>query len=116
MNDPTPPHSGNPEGEALDIDGDGVADVFVPGLSAHIEPDTVDLTDSQRWDAVVSADMPPATHPSSPMGQIEHGGYALRSKTARKGWRRPLIVAFAWFWLLALMAGLALTLGSVLFR
>ena len=73
--------------DELDLDGDGVADVIVPGLGARVES-TSELTSTSPYEAVAQAEMPPESNQYSPMGQVEHMGYALRSQTARTGWRR----------------------------
>jgi hypothetical protein len=82
--------------DELDLDGDGIADVIVPGLGARVEP-TSELLSTSPYEAVAQAEMPPESSPYSPMGQIDHLGYALRSQTARAGWRRRVIVGTAIF-------------------
>jgi len=89
--------------DELDLDGDGVADVVVPGLPSIVSF-TAEAGPSSRLEAVVTAEMPPSSNQYSPMGQIEHLGYALRSQTARTGWRRRVIRVGATVWL-ALIAG-----------
>ena len=87
--------------DELDLDGDGVADVMVPGLGARVEP-TAELLSTSPYEAVAQAEMPPDTNPYSPMGQVDHMGYALRSQTARTGWRRRVIVGAA-VWMIAVL-------------
>lgn len=77
--------------DELDLDGDGVPDVRVPGLPGRMEPDVVGEVAVDATAARVDAALPPSTSHYSPMGQIEHLGYALRSDTARRGWRRRVI-------------------------
>ncbi len=98
---PTP--SANMNDDELDLDGDGVADVVVPGLAAAV-PATVESSTTAPYAAIVAADMPPESSPYSPMGQIEHMGYALRSETARTGWRHQVIRSFAIAFLVFLVA------------
>lgn len=76
--------------DELDLDGDGIADVVVPGLTARALP-TTEMSSTAPYVAVAEAQMPPESSPYSPMGQIDHMGYALRSQTARTGWRRRVI-------------------------
>ena len=66
--------------DELDLDGDGVADVMVPGLGARPLP-TNEMSSTSPYEAVAEAQMPPESNPYSPMGQIDHMGYALRSQT-----------------------------------
>jgi hypothetical protein len=95
--------------DELDVDGDGLADVVVPGLTARPQP-TGELLSTSPYEAVAQAEMPPESSPYSPMGQIEHMGYALRSQTARTGWRRRVIVGTAAFMLAVLVAAIVASL------
>ena len=60
----------------------------------------------------MSAEMPPESHPYSPMGQIEHFGFALHSETARSGWRRRVIVTVGVLWVVVVVGTLILSVMS----
>lgn len=95
--------------DELDLDGDGIADVMVPGLGARPLP-TTEMSSTAPYVAVAEAQMPPESNPYSPMGQIDHLGYALRSQTARTGWRRRVIIGAAVFMLAVLVAAVVASL------
>jgi hypothetical protein len=81
----------------LDTDDDGQPDVLVPGLGdPHLDHVYGGRGHTEAYEAEVDADLPPTSSPYSPMGQIEHMGYALRSRTARTGWRWVVIRVTAW--------------------
>lgn len=86
------------EDDELDLDGDGEADVRIPGLPPMLRPDS-EVSEQSDVRARVSAQMPPGSSNLSPMGQIEHLGYALHSDTARVGWRRTVVRGWAWLYL-----------------
>ena len=92
--------------DELDLDGDGVADVRVPGLPGALAPaaGSDELQDTSPEEAIAAADLPPTTHPDSPMGQVEHMGYALRSETAQRGWRRKGVIGTLVVWLVGVVA------------
>ena len=87
----------------LDVDGDGQPDVRVPGLGGDGRGELhAGRDDTEAIEAIVDARMPPETSPYSPMGQVEHFGYALSNQTARTGWRGVVIRVAVWTWLAAL--------------
>lgn len=100
-----------PSGAALDVDGDGEADVVVPGLTGGR---TIEMHpgrgDTEAFEVMVGYEAPPTSSPCSPMGQIEHMGYALRSETARTGWRRTIIHVSAWALLATFVAAIIASL------
>lgn len=103
--------------DELDLDGDGVPDVRVPGLPGRVGPDDVvgevgvDATAAQ-----VSAVLPPSSSHYSPMGQIEHFGYALRSETARQGWRGRVVRTYAKFYVAAVVLALVVAIVAAAAR
>lgn len=99
--------------DELDLDGDGVPDVRVPGLPGRIAADRTSEGGEpiSSVGAQVDAVMPPTTSHLSPMGHIEHFGHALQSETARRGWRGRVIRSSVLVFM-ALMAGL-LIVGAV---
>lgn len=106
-------HDGGVNGDELDVNGDGVADVVVPGLPSTVAY-AAEAGPVARLDAVVTAQMPPSSNAYSPMGQIDHLGYALRSQTARTGWRRPVVRVGATLWLAAMVGTLVIALVAAL--
>jgi len=97
----------------IDLDGDGRPDVLVPGLGETPRPELhPGRADVEAYEAMADYDPPPSSSNLSPMGQIEHMGYALHSQTARTGWRHKVIQVVAW----GLLAVLAASLIAGLFR
>ncbi|HNJ97572.1 MAG TPA: hypothetical protein PLV13_05570, partial [Ilumatobacteraceae bacterium] len=93
--------------EEIDVDGDGRPDVRVPGLGgAPIGELHAGRGDTEIYEAMVDSDPPPVSSPYSPMGRIDQMGYAMRSRTARTGWRRVIILASGWLLLAAVVISL----------
>ncbi len=92
----------------LDLDGDGIPDVMVPGIVAATPPIVLHpgRGTAEVFEAILDYDRPPITTVLTPMGQIDNLGYALRSRTARTGWRRTFIVVVAWLIIATLVLGL----------
>jgi hypothetical protein len=107
MTDPSSGASGS-GGFELDVDGDGVADVMVPGLPSSPPPTAFDRDDTSPYLNLDEANLPPITSALSPMGRIEHQGYALRNAMSRPSWRRTVIKAGFWVFA-AVIAALILT-------
>lgn len=91
--------SGGSGGFELDVDGDGVPDVLVPGLPSSPAPTSFDRGDTAAYEALEAANLPPTSSALSPMGRIEHQGYALRNVMSRPSWRRTVIKAGFWVFL-----------------
>ena len=100
----------SPEGLALDLDGDGVPDVLVPGLHDSPTPTSFDRRDTSSYVSLDEANLPPATSALSPMGRIEHQGYALRNVMSRPSWRRATIKAGFWVFAAAIAATIVASL------
>ena len=99
----------------IDLDGDCLPDVVVPGLGddgGEDEPPELHpgRGDTEEFESTIVYDAPPTTNVLTPMGQIEQLGYALRSRTGRTGWRRTVIVVFAWTTLAIAAGGLVVAL------
>ncbi len=88
--------AGSTDGFELDVDGDGVPDVRVPGLVSSPAPTAFDREDTSSYLNLAEENLPPASSPYSPMGRIEHQGYALRNVMSRPSWRRTVIKVGFW--------------------
>ena len=106
-------HSGEAGGSAgleLDVDGDGSPDVFVPGLLSSPQPTAFDREDTSSYLNLAEENLPPTSSPYSPMGRIEHQGYALRNVMSRPSWQRSVVKAGFWVFVgliaLLIVAGL----------
>ncbi|MGB8860605.1 MAG: hypothetical protein WCC60_15195 [Ilumatobacteraceae bacterium] len=80
----------------LDVDGDGVPDVVVPGLRDSPKPTSFDRGNTDDYEALAESNLPPTSNPMSPMGRIEQQGYALRNVMSRPSWRRTTVKVAAW--------------------
>jgi hypothetical protein len=106
-------HSGDgADGLELDVDGDGVPDVRVPGLHASPAPTTFDVDDTSSYVNLSEANLPPTSSAYSPMGRIEHQGYALQNVMSRPSWRRTVIKVGFWVFLGAIVATIVAGLVS----
>lgn len=105
MTDPSGGEAGTGGGFELDVNGDGVPDVLVPGLPSSPLPTSFDREDTSSYLNLAESNLPPTSSQYSPMGRIEHQGYALRNVMSRPSWQRTVVKAGGWlfFGLIALL-------------
>lgn len=104
--------AGGADGFELDVDGDGVPDVLVPGLPSSTAPTAVDRDDMSSYLNLAEENLPPTSSPYSPMGRIEHQGYALRNVMSRPSWRRTVIRVGFWVFFGVIVAMIVVGLVS----
>lgn len=105
----TDPSGGAADGSELDVDGDGVPDVLVPGLPPVLRPTAFDREDTSSYLNLAEENLPPTSSQYSPMGRIEHQGYALRNVMSRPSPQRTAVKAVGWVFLAAI--GLLIVAG-----